>query len=160
MSGVYVPGQDDNQQQGGGASDVPAVYVPGQEASTDAPKDSNEEFEDDGEAEEDGDGDYVGERATKPNKPYKKPYKKPARMSAQDAQYKNEFNMFDLDSNGSIDIKDLSKCFMGYVPDSVLQKAIAVLDTNKDGKISFAEYKTVRKMMGNIKMPSKTTGKK
>ena len=69
-------------------------------------------------------------------------------------QWKAEFNMFDLDSNGNIEIHDLSKCFMGYVPESVLKKAIAVLDTNKDGKISYNEYKTVRKMLGSVKLPT------
>ena len=69
-------------------------------------------------------------------------------------QWKAEFNMFDLDSNGNIEIHDLSKCCMGYVPESVLKKAIAALDTNRDGKISYNEYKTVRKMMGSIKLPT------
>ena len=71
-----------------------------------------------------------------------------------DAALKKEFQRFDVDKSGFIDKNDFKKLFGKFVPDFLVTKAIAMIDTNKDGKISFAEYKTVRKQIGTIKLPS------
>jgi len=100
----------------------------------------------------DDDDKHNGEYATDRARPGKKPDKNTHRMNAQDQQYKQEFNMFDLDSSGSIDIKDLVKFFHSKVPEAVLRAAVKPFDSNRDGKISFNEYKTVRKLLGNVKL--------
>jgi Ca2+-binding EF-hand superfamily protein len=71
-----------------------------------------------------------------------------------DAALKKEFQRIDVDRSGFIDRNDFKKLFGKFVPDSLITKAISMIDTNKDGKISFTEYKTLRKQIGTIKLPS------
>lgn len=71
-----------------------------------------------------------------------------------DASLKKEFDMIDLDKSGYIDKKDIQKMFGSWVPESMVTKAISLIDTNKDGKISFEEYKIIRKQIGAVKLPT------
>jgi len=125
--------------------------------------DSSSEEEDDDDDDDDGpvSTDRAVPKKKKPNKnnnkkkPNKKKKPKKKKPNKKEEQYKMEFNAIDLDSSGYIDVQDIAKCFGGFVPKSVVARAVKAVDKNKDGKISFAEYKTIRKVMGSIKLPKK-----
>jgi hypothetical protein len=70
-----------------------------------------------------------------------------------DAAMRKEFDNLDKDKSGFIDKGDIKK-LCSFVPDSLIVKAISFVDKNKDGKISFEEYKEVRNQI------TKLTGKK
>jgi len=127
--------QQQNQQQQHGEEKVGESEEP-----------DNEEPE----AEDLEDGEYAGDRA----QPGKKPVKRPPKISAEEQQYKMEFNMFDLDDSGFVDKAELKKWSMGIVPEGLLDKFIATIDTDRNGKISFNEYKTFRKLMPKFKKPA------
>jgi Ca2+-binding EF-hand superfamily protein len=71
-----------------------------------------------------------------------------------DASMKKEFNMIDVDKSGFIDPGDISKLLGGFIPLQYIKQAIAAVDSNKDGKLSFEEYKKVRSKLPPIKMPA------
>ena len=89
----------------------------------------------------------------KPNNNYKKPNKAP-QLTAEQRKYQKEFMMIDIDNSGFVDKTDLKKIFRSVVPETMLEKVIKFMDTNKDGKISLQEYTTIRKLLGNIPLPS------
>jgi hypothetical protein len=148
-----------------------ASYVPGQES---APAEDQAGVESD--------------RAGNNNKPNKKPQKVDNSIGGtSDASLKKEFGksrkyddieysnlhcqlivnfdlfmllaMIDIDNNKYIDKNDLKKMFGKFVPESMINKAIGLIDKNKDGKISFEEYKSIRTTIGAVKLPS-SFGKK
>merc|ERR1712084_147071 len=67
-----------------------------------------------------------------------------ANSNANDAALRKEFNSLDKDKNGYLDHRDIKKLFWGLVPRSLCEQAIAYVDQNKDGKLSFEEYKAAR----------------
>ncbi|CAB9531283.1 Plastin-1 [Seminavis robusta] len=66
-----------------------------------------------------------------------------------------EFDKIDVDRSGTIDEKELSRVFLGWAPRSLIRKAMAMADTNRDGKIDFDEYCAIRKQLGGVKVPKK-----
>jgi hypothetical protein len=60
-----------------------------------------------------------------------------------DKDMRKEFDNLDKDKSGFIDKGDIKK-LCSFVPDSLIVKAISFVDKNKDGKLSFEEYKEVR----------------
>jgi hypothetical protein len=68
--------------------------------------------------------------------------------AAEEAAWKKEFDGFDKDKSGFIDQKDLQKMLPKFVSASMIAKAISYIDKNKDGKVSFDEYKLIRTQVG------------
>ena len=66
--------------------------------------------------------------------------------------------LIDVNNSGFIDKADLVKATGGYIPESFFTNAIKLMDTNKDGKISFEEYKIVRGLASSLKEARSTTG--
>ena len=108
---------------------------------------------------DDDDGEVLSRANPYGNNNYKKPNQyRPPQLSAEQRKFQKEFMMIDIDNNGFVDKTDLKKIFRSVVPETMLDKVIKFIDTNKDGKISLQEYTTIRKLLGNIPMP--TFGKK
>lgn len=70
-----------------------------------------------------------------------------------EASFKKEFDKIDKDNNGYISEQELGKLFFNKIPPNLLKQAIGFIDKNKDGKISFDEYKAIRSQLGEIKIP-------
>jgi Ca2+-binding EF-hand superfamily protein len=70
------------------------------------------------------------------------------------ASLKKEFDFIDADKSGFVDPSDISKLLGGYVPMKYINQAIAAVDTNKDGKLSFEEYKKIRSQLPAFNIPS------
>ena len=70
-----------------------------------------------------------------------------------DASLKKEFDKIDSDKTGFIEVSDISKNFGPFVPEAYITSALSMVDTNKDGKLSFEEYKKIRTTMGSVKLP-------
>ena len=71
----------------------------------------------------------------------------------EDQNLRAAFNFFDKDRGGTISLSELRMVFAD-VPKAELNKMIEMVDTNKDGQISFDEFK---KLM-NSKVASTVTG--
>ena len=71
----------------------------------------------------------------------------------EDQNLRAAFNFFDKDGGGEISLAELRMVF-NDVPKAELNKMIEMADTNKDGQISFEEFK---KLM-NSKVSSTVTG--
>jgi hypothetical protein len=70
-----------------------------------------------------------------------------------DEDMRVEFNMIDVDKSGFIDSADFKKVFGSLISKALIDKAIAMVDKNKDKKISFDEYKAMRAQFGPVKIP-------
>lgn len=73
-----------------------------------------------------------------------------ANSNANDAALRKEFNGLDKDKNGYLDHRDITKLFWGLAPTSLCKQAIAYVDQNKDGKLSFEEYKAARAQLVHL----------
>ena len=71
----------------------------------------------------------------------------------EDQNLQAAFNFFDKDRGGSVSLSELRMVFAD-VPKAELNKMIEMADTNKDGQISFEEFK---KLM-NSKVTSRGAG--
>lgn len=90
-----------------------------------------------------GASDVTGTRAVGTvNKP--KPNKNQIAAKAKEKKLKGEFDMIDKDKSGFIDKGDLKKMLGKWIPEAYVVKAISYVDKNKDGKLSFQEYKAIR----------------
>jgi len=67
---------------------------------------------------------------------------------------KKEFDTIDVDKSGFIDPTDIQKLLGAWVPLQYVKQAIAAVDTNKDGKLSFDEYKKIRSQLPPINIPA------
>jgi hypothetical protein len=76
---------------------------------------------------------------------------KPGQVTDEDMRV--EFNMIDVDKSGFIDSADFKKVFGSLISKALIDKAIAMVDKNKDKKISFDEYKVMRAQFGPVKIP-------
>ena len=59
------------------------------------------------------------------------------------SEYKEAFNMFDKDGDGTIDIKELGTCMrsLGQDPSELeLQNMISEVDDDRSGTINFSEF--------------------
>ncbi|CAB9508904.1 expressed unknown protein [Seminavis robusta] len=121
------------------------------EATAEIPSEQQEEERH--EDQEDTDDDDVDDGEPRDRaKPGKKPNKKPAKKpSPQELKLKKEFMLIDVNNSGFIDKADLVKATGGYLPESFFTNAIKLMDTNRDGKISFEEYKIVRGLASSLK---------
>lgn len=63
----------------------------------------------------------------------------------KDAEARAEFNKIDKDNSGFIDRADVKKMLHGVVPDAQVEKILGYADKDKDGKVSFDEYKSIMK---------------
>mmetsp|Transcript_6875 Transcript_6875/g.14432 ORF Transcript_6875/g.14432 Transcript_6875/m.14432 type:complete len:234 (+) Transcript_6875:48-749(+) len=75
----------------------------------------------------------------------------------KDAKYRRDFDRIDRDHSGYIDGHDLNKLLKGAIPDSQISKILKLADKDKDGRVSFEEYK---KIMKKVEMAQKLLGKK
>lgn len=75
----------------------------------------------------------------------------------KDAKYRRDFDRIDRDHSGYIDGQDLNKLLKGAIPDSQISKILKLADKDKDGRVSFEEYK---KIMKKVEMAQKLLGKK
>eukprot|EP00792_Barthelona_sp_PAP020_P002312 TRINITY_DN13780_c0_g1_i1.p1 TRINITY_DN13780_c0_g1~~TRINITY_DN13780_c0_g1_i1.p1 ORF type:complete len:154 (+),score=31.27 TRINITY_DN13780_c0_g1_i1:89-550(+) len=69
----------------------------------------------------------------------------------EDIQIRIAFVMYDTDLNGFIDSDELSNCFNAVYTngtEEMLQSIMDVIDFNRDGKISFPEFKKLCTMIG------------
>jgi hypothetical protein len=64
--------------------------------------------------------------------------------TATDASYRKEFKTLDTDGNGFVTKQEIQKKLGKMVPAKLITMAISMVDTNKDGKVSFEEYKKIR----------------
>lgn len=64
--------------------------------------------------------------------------------TATDAAYRKEFKTLDTDGNGFVTKQEIQKKLGKMVPVKLITMAISMVDTNKDGKVSFEEYKKIR----------------
>jgi Ca2+-binding EF-hand superfamily protein len=70
----------------------------------------------------------------------------------KDAKYKALFSLLDGDKSGEIEVKDLKKGPLSFLPESQMKQLIKFLDKDGDGKIDYKEFKTaMRKLDGGKK---------
>lgn len=66
-------------------------------------------------------------------------------MGKSDAEYQAKFKKIDKDNSGYIDRGDLKKSLHGAIPDAQVEKILGYADKDKDGKLSFDEFKKIMK---------------
>ena len=71
------------------------------------------------------------------------------------ASFKLEFETLDNNKSGFIEPKEVSRLFMGYLPEKLVKKVLDYVDTNKDGKIDFQEYTKIREQLAKLNIGRK-----
>jgi hypothetical protein len=70
--------------------------------------------------------------------------------STEDDAWRKEFAKYDKDGNGFITIAELKMAVPKMVPAALLKSAMGMVDKDKDGQISFDEYKQVRQKLAKL----------
>lgn len=92
-------------------------------------------------------------RANRAPNPQRKSAPYPNTMGkSSDVELQTSFKKIDKDNSGFIDRTDLKKMLHGAVPESKIDMILGYADKDKDGKLSFDEYK---KIMKKVEMAKK-----
>ena len=62
------------------------------------------------------------------------------------SEYKEAFDMFDIDHNGAISIQEISKIMKNFgnpMKEDEIKKMIKPIDSDSDGKVTFEEFVTL-----------------
>ena len=62
------------------------------------------------------------------------------------SEYKEAFDMFDIDHNGAISIQEISKIMKNFgnpMKEDEIKKMIKPIDSDGDGKVTFEEFVTL-----------------
>jgi hypothetical protein len=70
--------------------------------------------------------------------------------STEDDAWRKEFAKYDKDGNGFITLAELKMAVPKIVPAAIVKSAMGMVDKDKDGQISFDEYKQVRQKIAKL----------